>query len=98
MLHAASSPRMHRHAMPAMHVVVPGSSTLVRFSTQSSMARCTSSEEVRLLKLRPSMAVALGSSEASQRERVTVLAVPDSPTSRHGLPAPATVFSSQVVL
>jgi hypothetical protein len=72
--------------------------TLVRFSVESSIARCTSRLLVLLLKFMLRLMLAAASSPARKLEMVTDFEVPGSPMSRQGLPEPTTVLSSQEVL
>lgn len=71
---------------------------MVRFSVESSIARCTSRLLVLLLKFMFKLMLAAASRLARKLAMVTDFEVPDSPMSRQGLPEPTTVLSSQEVL
>lgn len=70
----------------------------MRFSVDSSIARCTSQLLVLLLKFMFSARLLAASRLVRKLLMVTDLEVPDSPISRQGLPDPTTVFSNHVVL
>lgn len=71
---------------------------MVRFSVDSSIARCTSRLLVRLLKFIVSATWDAGSSCPRNAATVTDLDVPGSPTSRQGLPTATAACSSHVIL